>query len=279
MVKVSIIVPVYNVQKYLRRCLDSLVGQILKDIEIICINDGSTDLSEQILDEYFLTDSRVIVLKQEQSGQSAARNRGIQIASGEYLGFVDSDDWVDKDFFEKLYNSAVKNNADVAAAGVIRLHKYSKKFYLKFDNEIITSDTDKKFALCDIPEYSYVWNKIYKKELFLKNNIWFEKGIFYEDVIITPQLMYYSKILLTVPETYYYYWRHSGSTVTGKSKKHCKDSIYAHKKALNFIKSKNIDISSHKPETYRFKVFGMTIFKIRKKGADIRRILFNIIEW
>jgi len=278
-VKVSIIVPVYNAEKYLKRCLDSLVTQTLADIEIICINDGSVDLSRKFLNEYTLTYDRIIILNQNQSGQSAARNNGMKIAKGEYIGFVDADDYVDKDFFEKLYNSAVKNNADIAVAGIVRLHKFHKKYYLKFDKVNTTSNKNCKFTLCDVPEYSYVWNKIYKKNLFLENNLKFEEGIFYEDVILTPQLLYYSNILTTVPETYYYYWRNSGSTVTMKTEKHLKDSIYAHQKAHDFITDKNIDISSHKPETYRFKLFGVTIYKVRRKGNNVCHILFNIIKW
>lgn len=100
MTKVSIIVPVYNVEKYLKRCLDSLVNQTLKDIEIICVNDGSTDGSLAILDEYVRNDDRIVVINQENSGQSVARNRGIDVAKGEYIGFVDSDDWVSEDYLK-----------------------------------------------------------------------------------------------------------------------------------------------------------------------------------
>ena len=103
-IKVSVIVPVYNCEKYLKKCLDSLVNQTLKDIEIICVNDGSTDNSGRILEEY--TDSRIKIITKENGGLSSARNAGIAVAKGEYLGFVDSDDWVDLDFYEKLYNTA-----------------------------------------------------------------------------------------------------------------------------------------------------------------------------
>lgn len=124
MTKVSIIVPVYNVEKYLKRCLDSLVNQTLKDIEIICVNDGSTDGSLAILNEYVRNDDRIVVINQENSGQSVARNRGIDVAKGEYIGFVDSDDWVCEDYFERLHNSAIQNNAEIAVGGIIRLHRF-----------------------------------------------------------------------------------------------------------------------------------------------------------
>ena len=112
--KISIIVPVYNVEKYLERCLDSLINQTLKDIEIICINDGSTDNSSEILKEYAKKDSRIIIINQNNQGISVARNNGMNKAKGKYIGFVDSDDWVDLDFFEKLYKAAEKHNAQIA---------------------------------------------------------------------------------------------------------------------------------------------------------------------
>ena len=133
MTKVSIIVPVYNVEKYLKRCLESLVNQTLKDIEIICVNDGSTDGSLAILNEYVRNDDRIVVINQENSGQSVARNRGIDVAKGEYIGFVDSDDWVCEDYFERLHNSAIQNNAEIAVGGIIRLHKFNGRKFLNFD--------------------------------------------------------------------------------------------------------------------------------------------------
>lgn len=112
--KISIIVPVYNVEKYLSKCLNSLINQTLAELEILCVNDGSTDNSAKILADFAKMDSRIKVFFQENSGQSAARNLAIERATGEYLGFVDSDDWVDLDYFEKLYNTAKKYDCDIA---------------------------------------------------------------------------------------------------------------------------------------------------------------------
>lgn len=278
MAKVSIIVPVYNVEKYLRKCLDSLINQTLKDIEIICINDGSTDKSLEILEEYKNRDSRIILLNQENSGQSVARNRGIEIAKGEYLGFVDPDDWVDLDYYEKLYNTASTNDTDIAAGGIIRVTGIKKKKFLNFEKETLTDNTKLKFELCDVPEKSYVWNKIYKTERLKEIGLEFEKGIFYEDCIFTPQALFYLEKMVTVPNIYYYYLRRGNSTVKQRSEKANADNVYAHKKANDFIKEHNIDISSHEPKTYRFKIFGVTIFKIRQQGKKKQYALFNIIK-
>lgn len=278
MAKVSIIVPVYNVEKYLRKCLDSLINQTLKEIEIICVNDGSKDNSPKILEEYAKKDNRIIVINQENAGLSVARNSGIDIAKGEYIGFVDSDDWVDLDFFEKLYYSATSNDTDIAVGGIIRVTGIKKKKFLNFEKETITDNTNLKFELCDVPEKSYVWNKIYKTEKLKEIGLEFEKGIFYEDCIFTPQALFYLGKIVTVPNIYYYYLRRGNSTVKQRSEKANADSVYAHKKANDFIKEHNIDISSHEPKTYRFKILGVTIFKIRQIGKRKQYALFNIIK-
>ena len=278
MPKVSIIVPVYNVEKYLRKCIDSLINQTLNDIEIICINDGSTDKSLKILKEYKNKDSRIILLNQENSGQSVARNRGIEIAKGEYLGFVDPDDWIDLDYYEKLYNAASTNDTDIAVGGIIRVTGIKKKKFLNFEKETLTDNTKLKFELCDVPEKSYIWNKIYKTQKLKEINLKFEEGRIFEDCIFTPQALFFLGKMVTVPNTYYYYLRRNNSTVKQRSQKANADSIYAHKKASEFIKEHNIDISSFEPKTYRFKIFGVTIFKIRQKGKKKQYALFNIIK-
>ena len=123
MSKVSVIVPVYNTEKYLEKCLNSLINQTLHDIEVICVNDGSTDNSLNILNQYAQKDNRIKIINQENKMQGAARNAGTQIAAGEYIGFVDSDDWIDLDYFEKLYNAATKYNLDIALATNVRISK------------------------------------------------------------------------------------------------------------------------------------------------------------
>lgn len=276
-ISVSIIIPIYNVEKYLSRCLNSLINQTLKNIEIICINDGSTDNSYNILNEYAKKDNRIIIINQSNLGQSYARNKGLDIAKGEYIGFVDSDDWVDLDFFEKLYNAAKDNDCDIAVAGIIRLHNLHKKFHLKINKLCVTRDVNEKFFLCDVPNLSYIWNKIYKKSVFDKFKFRFKEGMIYEDVILTPKLLYYMNSLVTVPKINYYYWRRFNSTVTQKNEKALKDAEIANKIAEEFIKEKNISIQ--KEETYRFKIFGITIFKIRKNRNNIQYILFNIIKF
>ena len=162
-IKVSVIIPVYNVEKYIERCLESIVNQTLKEIEIIIINDGSNDETSKKL-EKFLGDVRVIYIKTENRGQSAARNKGLKIAKGEYIGFVDSDDYIDLDFYEKLYKRIKETNSDIAAASIVRHHGTFEKWRVNYDLNKSTTDKNEMFNLVKYPNQSYVWNKIYKKE-------------------------------------------------------------------------------------------------------------------
>ena len=140
MQKVSVIISVYNVEKYLARCLDSVINQTLKDIEIICVNDGSTDNSAQILEEYAQKDERIKVITQVNSGLSEARNTGMSASTGEFIAFLDSDDFVDLDFYEALYNSAVKNNCEIACGNIIRENdKKKRKPFVDYDKEHVVS--------------------------------------------------------------------------------------------------------------------------------------------
>jgi glycosyltransferase involved in cell wall biosynthesis len=154
--KVSIIVPVYNIpKKYLRECLKSIVEQTLKDIEVIVVNDGSTNNSLEILKEYVEEDSRIILLDKENGGVSSARNAGLNIAKGEYVSFIDADDWVENNFYEVLYKTAKRENADICTT-------YLERFYISRQADFINGGV----AISS-------WNKIYKMDLLKKNNIVF----------------------------------------------------------------------------------------------------------
>ena len=130
MIKVSVIVPVYNTEKYLAKCLDSLVNQTLKDIEIIVVNDGTKDNSEKIINKYLKKYSKIRYYKKENGGLSSARNYGIELANGEYVGFVDSDDYVKDGMFSKMYECAIKNNSDIVVCDTI-MKKETSEYILK----------------------------------------------------------------------------------------------------------------------------------------------------
>ena len=189
-IKISIILPVYNTAKYLCLCLDSLKKQTLKDIEIICINDGSTDNSLDILKSYQENDSRFKILTQNNQGQSSARNRGIQEAKGEYIGFVDSDDYIEQTMFEKLYHNALINDSDITMCDINTFEdkepiKFQNDPYMtldlfskEFDNITFNYSSTSKFLfrICVTP-----WNKVYKRNFLINYNISFPEGLFFED--------------------------------------------------------------------------------------------------
>ena len=281
MSKISIIIPVYNVEKYLRECLNSVVHQTLKDIEIICINDGSTDESGKILQEFADKDKRIKIIEQENKGQSAARNIGIRQASGEFIGFVDSDDWIDLGFYEKLYNAAVDYNADIACAGIRRCFSGRKsKDWLKYNKFILTGDMKKKFELCRVPKYHYIWNKIYNRKKFLSANIFFEEGIFFEDLEFTHKVLFYMPKLVTVPDVKYYYRDNVESTVNFTSERHYADLFYAIKKCQKFIKTHYVRVGFkyyNWLDKKVYKIFGIPVLIVKKNEFQTKAFLFGLI--
>ena len=279
MPKISVIIPVYNVERFLKKCLESVINQTLSDLEIICINDGSTDKSLSILNSFAQKDNRIIVINQDNQGQSYARNAGLSIATGKYIGFVDSDDWIDLDFYEKLYNTAKKYNADIAAAGIKRLRTYKWKYHLKIKNEEYTANTDQKFLLCDVPDKCYVWNKIYKTTELKKYNIIFEPHVFFEDRCFTAEALIKLKYLVTVPDTYYNYWTNNKSTVKTKSPKKNADSAYTHNKMMEYLKENHINLDHYFLDLKKIKLFGLTIFKIKTFKTKKQYLLFNCIKF
>lgn len=208
---ISIIIPVYNAEKYLRKCMESVCRQTYADIEIIVVDDGSTDGSLAVLQECGRMDERIKIFTQENSGQGAARNKGIAAAGGEYISFVDADDWLEEDEIETLYQSIVQNQADIAVCNLFRTC---------IDEECIATTLEELFegVICDSDD-NYVFNissypvgKLYKRELFASNGFAFPEH-FYEDVAAIPILFAKAKRISFVKEAKYYYRNHSGSTV------------------------------------------------------------------
>ena len=274
--KVSIIVPVYNSAQFLNRCLDSLICQTLSDIEIICVNDGSTDDSLEILESYANQDSRIKIITQENRGISSARNCGIKNASAKCIGLVDSDDFVDKNSFEKLYNTAEKTSADIVCAGIVRENEKKQKILLSYKDTVLTCQTLRKMNLAGVPEHRYSCNKLYRNELI--KSVEFKAGVLYEDVIFTPQIIEKSKILAIVPNTYYHYWKHSGSLIKIDSDKARFDKYVAHE-FLNEIceryKLKNSNNYEFKEDIF---FCGIKILRIYQYKMTKKYYLFNLIK-
>lgn len=199
---VSVIVPVYNAEKYLNRCLESLINQTLKNIEIICINDGSTDNSLQIIKDYSNKDNRIVVIDQQNQGVSASRNQGMKIAKGEYLAFCDADDWLDLEFYEKLYRETENGTIDVVKGNTAIAYdsKIEKKGEL---NALIKTSG---YMLVTTFQYEW-WSAIYKKSMFEDGMIKFHDARLAEDQLFLCQTLCRVKTFRIVDDVFYYYFQ------------------------------------------------------------------------
>jgi glycosyltransferase involved capsular polysaccharide biosynthesis len=215
MVKLSIIIPVYNTEEYLPRCLNSCLEQDLpaNEYEIIAINDGSSDNSLQILNAYALKYPNIRVINQENRGLGATRNRGLNLAIGEYIWFVDSDDWVLENCLLDIY----ENCKDVDILETDRAYLY--KDHVVYIN---------------IAKWTGVPGYIFNREFLIKNKLIFRENIYFEDSEFTPRVLYLSNKTVLYKKAIYYYQR-TGSIVHSESKKHCTDLILIIKSLYTFI--------------------------------------------
>jgi glycosyltransferase involved in cell wall biosynthesis len=230
--KISIIVPVYNTEKYLPQCLDALVNQTLQDIEIICVDDGSTDDSAKIVQEYAKKDNRIRYVFQQNQGLSVTRNTGLKSVNAPYIMFCDSDDWYDASMCEKMYDAAIQNDVPFACCGIKmeyeipndRMKKSDLKYYsIKYSGlQFITQDMWKNID-------ASVCNKIFKKEILDKYAICFPSGLNYEDFCFFFQLLTVSEKTYFLPEYLYHYRRHNQSIM-------CKTFKQTFEKALDHVK-------------------------------------------
>jgi len=203
MKKISIIVPVYNVEKYLSKCIKSFSEQTISDIEFIFVNDGSTDKSGEILDESAKENKSFKIIHKKNGGVSDARNEGLKHAKGEYIGFVDPDDWVEKDMFLKMYNKAKEGDYDIVSCDVNAVYPN----YDKYIDSGISDDASINKLL--VNAYAVIWNKIYKRELL--KGITFKKGYIFEDVLFTFQVYPRVKKVGAIKEALYNYLQRDGS--------------------------------------------------------------------
>jgi len=220
MPKISVIVPAYNIEEYIGKCMDSLVNQTLKDIEIIIVNDGSTDKTEEVIKEKIeqYKDKRILFFSKENGGQSDTRNFGIKKATGEYIAFVDGDDYVELDMFESMYAKTQEFPYDIVTSDVNC--KYPDKDVLiksgiESDKKELSLE-DKKELILNM--YAVVWNKIYKRELLTDDKL-FMKGIWFEDVLFLYKLIpYINSIGIVEKRLYNYLQRTTSITYTYNEK-------------------------------------------------------------
>lgn len=214
--KISVIIPVYNSSTYLRKCLDSVVNQTLKDIEIIVINDGSTDDSKNIIEEYLCKYKNIIFIDQENKGIGKTRNIGIKKATGEYITFVDSDDYIKENMLEEYYKYAKKHSFDLVIGSYIK--KINNKEIIFENNKFKTGNVKTTPQILYLIEYG-PWAKLYKREMLINNNIYFDEKRKYEDMPFVSKALLKSKLIGQITEPYYYYIIHNNSETTTMDKR------------------------------------------------------------
>lgn len=221
--KLTIVIPVYNVEDYLSKCIDSCLNQNVsfEDYEVLIINDGSTDKSAQIAQDYASTYPNISFIDQENNGLSYTRNKGIQLAKGEYVWFVDSDDWIEKNIFQELLQETSKHPDIIAIP--LKFQGLRNDAYDLLDFKKITGREFLKADKFPMGAQFYVFNR----EFLLKNNIKFVGGIYHEDCLFTPEALYKATEIIRFPRiAYYYYLRNNGSITSTPSLKRANDCIF-----------------------------------------------------
>ena len=242
MPKISVIIPVYNVEQYLEQCLSSVISQTLRDIEIILVDDGSTDSSPEICDKYASIDNRLKVIHKKNEGLGVAYNTGIKAAIGKYIGFVESDDFVDIHMFEDLYNIAEKNNVDIVKSAWFDYYTNN----CQKNGSLIAYNS---YEVLDIKKVSWllqtqcsIWSAIYNREFLINKNVWFldTPGASYQDVAFTYKAFCKANSLVVTPNAYLYYRKdNENSSINSKSKS---EVIFNEYKEVDKFFAENPDI-------------------------------------
>lgn len=269
--KLSIIVPVYNVEKYIERCINSILAQTIDSFEIILIDDGSTDGSGEICDKYAQNNHNIIVIHKENAGISTARNVGIEIAKGDFIGFVDSDDWIDKNMYKTLYDLCIRHRADISTCRTksTKLELVETQ-YIGVDEVDVETLTNKEAILRlynnDLTGYC-VWNKIFSRELF--QGIRFPIGRIYEDAAIIYKLINKSSLIVVYNCALYNYFIGNISITRSKFSTRRLDVIVTLEELLEFM-GKFYPESKEKIEYMYYESLKRIIVEIINEGTIIQ---------
>lgn len=269
MKKVSVIVPVYNVEKYIEKCIRSIMEQSLEEIEIIIINDGSSDRSLEIINSLIKEDKRIKLITKRNGGLSSARNEGIKIATGKYIQHVDGDDWVEKDLLENVYKFAEKEKIDIVVSDYYEDYPDEERNLKRGRKE-----TEQIFFNSQeyLKEFFYdgdapaMWNKLFKTSLYRKNNIFHPENISVgEDLATTPRLIYFSKKIGYLKKAFYHY-RQNPKSITNTTNGITKCQIFKCFNLLkNFFEKQNAD---YQDLLYRYSIYHSINFLFFKPIFD-----------
>lgn len=299
---ISVIVPIYKVENFLCKCVDSILNQTYKNLEIILVDDGSPDKCGEICDEYAKKDSRIKVIHKENGGLSDARNAGIDVAQGDYFVFVDSDDYIDYEMIETLYYCIKNDNSDLALCSFTYVDEEGKEICERknkspIKNEIISTEQSLQ-KLCEIKNWYYIvaWNKLYKKEIF--NNLRFPKGKINEDEFTIHHIFNKCRYISCVEKPLYYYLQRSGSIMKTKTGMKALDSaealydrtVFAMENDIAFLAYYSIramsrvigefipqDDASQKRKSEVYKLYVDVIKKMKFKNLSLKKKLIIAI--
>lgn len=278
--KVSIIIPIYNVEKYINKCIQSIIDQTYSNLEIILVDDGSIDRCSKICDEYANKDKRIKVIHKQNGGLSSARNIGIDISSGEYILFIDADDYIHESTVEILIKKAISKNADIVHFNFQYVDEEGNKINIKNknldDNKILNSYE----TICEYAKKSIIvmaCTKLYKRELF--DGLRFDEGYVYEDELIFPKIIYKSKINYMINDKLYYYVNRESSITKSNL---TNNKIESKKKLIRFLEEFYLE---NYPELMRYiyiKIYficSSTIKEIKKSNRLDNKNKIKITEY
>jgi len=284
--KISIIIPVYNCKKYLGRCIDSVIMQTFNDIEIVCVNDGSTDASSQVLEEYAKRDSRIRIIHQENSGAGCARNAGLDIAQGEYIQFVDGDDYFDIDFVKKLYGKISATDSCIAFCNYRMFDDKTNKTLHVSNLPDFFEHSDKTFSLKDYPDEFFqitdpnVWKGMWKLSFIKKNGIRFSATKSVNDVFfVYASLVAADKIVFFDEVLCHYRSNISNSVTTKNMEENFKNTFIVYSDLYKYLVGKNL--SNICKKTFRRRLYDSLEYYFCKleNRNDIKRTFSMILKY
>lgn len=276
---ISVVVPIYNVEKYLAKCIDSIKVQTYKNLEIILVNDGSADDSGKICDAYAKKDQRIKVIHKVNGGLSDARNAGIEAAKGYYIGFVDSDDYINANMYERLVNIMKADNSEIAVCNYTLVYEETEKSIFEnsdfYDEHLLIDNKDKliKYTMKNNYDvFTVAWNKLYRRELF--NGIRYPKGKIHEDVFTTYKLLYKAQKISYTKAVMYYYLQRQTSIMGQKFNAKRLYRLDALQEQLKFYQSKK-EQEMWSVTLFYYKLFLIHMISGVQKNPELKKDMLN----